>query len=101
MRKLNLHVGESMKDVLAKNQRANFNPDVMFDNVPIVWPENDLIPHVFDMAYDGPDGTVRFPHARLVYATQYAGIVTDILVGVSEKKETLSAFVSEAQEVAA
>lgn len=100
MQKLHLHVGESMKDVLAQNERANYDPKIMFDTVPITWPVNDMIPQTFDMTYDGPGGSIRFPHTRLVWATQYAGVVTGILVGASEKKETLSAVLGEIQQLA-
>lgn len=100
MQKLHLHVGESMKDVLAGNERANYDPNVMFDNVPITWPVNDMVPQTFDMTYDEPGSAIRFPHARLVWATQYAGVVTGILIGASEKKETLSALIGEVQQLA-
>lgn len=100
VQKLQLHIGESMRDVMAHNQRANYDPNVMFDNVPITWPVNDMVPQTFDMTYDEPGSAIRFPHARLVWATQYAGVVTGILIGVSEKKETLSALIGEVQQLA-
>lgn len=78
-----------MRDVLTKNPRHSFDPDKYFDDTPVVWPSNDLVPQTFQMTYDGPDGAIQFPHAKLIWARQYGGVVTDVLVGVSEKKSSL------------
>ena len=101
MENVTLHVGESVRDVLDKNPHHKFDPDKYYDDTPVIWPENDLIPQTFNMTYDGGDGPVRFPHAKLVWARQYAGVVTDVLVGVSEKKLSLEPLVNEFQQTAA
>ena len=100
MEKVTIHVGESMRDVLARNPQHSFDPDKYFDDTPIVWPDNDTVTQTFNMTYDGADGAIHFPHARLIWARQYAGVVTDVLVGVSEKKMPLQAFLSELQQTA-
>ena len=97
VQKLQLHVGESMRDVLAHNQRANYTPDGQDDNTPIIWPVDDTVPETFDMIYDGPDGSIRFPHARLVWARQYAGVVTSVLVSASDKKLPINSFYDDLQ----
>lgn len=87
--KLRLYVGEPMRDVLATNTLATFHPDKERDDTPIIWPDDDSKPSSFDMTYDDGGGLVQLPHSRMVWATQYAGVVTDILVSASQQKLTL------------
>lgn len=98
--RLSLFVGESMKDVLANNTRDRYNPDKQRDDSPIIWPVNDSVPAVFDMTYNDGSGAVHLPHARMVWASQYAGVVTDILVSASQQKMPLAAVYKELQDAA-
>lgn len=100
MQKLQVHVGELMRDVLAHNERANYAPSNQDDNIPIIWPVNDTIPETFDMLYDGNGGIIRFPHARMVWVRQYAGVVTSVLVSASAEKLPLPAFYQELKSTA-
>lgn len=98
--KLRLHVGERMQDVLAENKLASFHPDKERDDTPIIWPEDDSKPATLDMTYDDGTGSVRLSHARMVWATQYAGVITDILVSASQQKLTLTDLYKEFKEAA-
>ncbi len=100
MRKIQVYVHEPMREVLAANQRANFQPDKETDETPIIWPEDDTSGEVFDYTYNDPQGSIRFAHARMVWATQYAGVVTDVLISASERKLALPAFYEELTGVA-
>lgn len=100
MRKIQVYVHEPMREVLAANQRANFTPEKETDETPIIWPEDDTSGEIFDYTYNDPGGSIRLPHARMVWATQYAGTVTDVLISASEKKLVLPAFYEELRGVA-
>lgn len=100
MKKLQVHVHEPMREVLAANPRATYKPDVQTDESPIIWPEDDTSGDIFDFTYGGPDGVIHLPHARMVWATQYAGVVTDVLVSASANKLALPSFYTELKDVA-
>lgn len=90
-----------MRDVLAQNQRANYAPDDQDDNTPIIWPVDDTSSEAFDMTYDDAGGKLRFPQAKLVWARQYAGIVTNVLISTSDSKLPLTTLYADMQQFAA
>lgn len=92
MEKLSVYIGEPVREVLAQNRRTDFDVNRYDDDIPVIWPVDDSIPQVFNYTYNDPQGAVSFSHARLVWVTQFAGVVTDVLVSTSESKLTLSQF---------
>ncbi len=83
------HVGEHVAAVSRENAKPGFNPDKYADDIPLIWPDGDQSNEDFDFLYADPAGNIRFPHAKVIWMKQYAGVVTANTVSGSVQATTL------------